>query len=263
MVHTHMYTSPEYTYSLRPADVPAGHQTIRGVAAIPDAPGPFPLIVTAHGLGGTYRDGLGYADVFCPYGFAVYTFDFRGGSPASMSDGSTTEMSVLTEACDLEAVVLAARSWPFVRSDEIVLLGSSQGGMAAAVCAGRIPDSVRGLVLCYPAFGIPDEVRKTFASIDVLPDSYMVLGFFPAGRRFGSDVYGYYPFSEIEGFRKPVLLLHGSCDPIVPPRYSIKAAGIYKDAELHIIEGAGHGFVGPDFDKSTQLILSYLRRVLS
>lgn len=258
-----MYMRPKYAFSVHPVDVPIGDQTIRGAAAVPDAPQPLALIITAHGLGGTYRDGLGYADVLCPYGFALYTFDFRGGSPASRSDGSTTEMSVLTEAADLEAVVDAARTWPFTDPDRIVLLGSSQGGMAAAVCAGRIPEKIRGLILCYPAFGIPDEVRRTFRDFEELPETYQVLGFFPAGRAFGAHVYSYDPYSEISGFTKPVLLLHGSADPVVSPRYSVRAAAIYADSQLRIIAGAGHGFIGPDFDSSIQYILGYLRKQLA
>ena len=50
-----------------------------------------------------------------------------------MSDGSTTQMSVMTEVSDLEAVLAAAKSWDFVDADRIILNGFSQGGIVSAI----------------------------------------------------------------------------------------------------------------------------------
>ena len=43
-------------------------------------------------------------------------------------------------------------------------------------------------------------------------------------------------------FEKDVLIVHGSTDFIVNKKYSEQAASLYKNCELHIVEGANHGF---------------------
>lgn len=50
------------------------------------------------------------------------------------------------------------------------------------------------------------------------------------------------PFSSMNKFHKPVLIIHGDVDKVVPVDYSKRAAATYKDAGLHIIHSAGHGF---------------------
>ena len=49
-------------------------------------------------------------------------------------------------------------------------------------------------------------------------------------------------WSHIGTFPKPVCIVHGTSDFIVPISNSEKAVGLYPDAQLHPIEGANHGF---------------------
>ena len=52
-----------------------------------------------------------YAKAMAEMGYVSYCFDFCGGCVIKgKSDGSTTEMSVLTEVKDLEAVIRYAQS---------------------------------------------------------------------------------------------------------------------------------------------------------
>jgi dipeptidyl aminopeptidase/acylaminoacyl peptidase len=48
---------------------------------------------------------------------------------------------------------------------------------------------------------------------------------------------------------RPVLILHGDSDPVVPVGYSIefarRATELHHDVELHVFEGEGHGFRQP------------------
>jgi dienelactone hydrolase len=55
-------------------------KSIYGIAYIPNTnDGNFPLVIYAHGLGGSYQSGLNYTRMLASHGIAVYTFDFRGG----------------------------------------------------------------------------------------------------------------------------------------------------------------------------------------
>ena len=55
-----------------------------------------------------------YAKAMAEMGYVSYCFDFCGGCVIKgKSDGSTTEMSVLTEVKDLEAVIRYAQSMEY------------------------------------------------------------------------------------------------------------------------------------------------------
>ena len=64
------------------------------------------------------------------------------------------------------------------------------------------------------------------------------------------------PFREIQSYKGPVLIVHGTDDRIVSIDYAQKAQTAYGNScTLKIIPGAGHGF-SKDHD---QLAKSYLR----
>ncbi|MCR5847984.1 MAG: alpha/beta hydrolase [Lachnospiraceae bacterium] len=66
--------------------------------------------------------------------------------------------------------------------------------------------------------------------------------------------------NEINAYDKPVLILQGEQDKNVEP-YAERAAEAYKDAEYHLIKGAGHGFSGANFEEAFSCIEGYLTRI--
>ena len=212
-----------------------------------------PAVVLSHSSSLTHAAMKGYAKALAEKGMVAYCFDFCGGSKQSLSDGSTDSMTVFTEVDDLNAVLTAVRGLDCVDPDSVYLLGSSQGGLVSALVAEQRADELAGMVLFYPAFNLPDLVRQ-FAGLlsgggfgsgwggswggswgdlgDMLSMSQL---FIDAVRDF--DVW-----SHIGSFSKPVLILHGSADIIVPVSNSEKAVQLYPDATLQVIEGANHGF---------------------
>lgn len=251
----------EYEYEIREMDCTIGSQSIYGLAYIPETDGTVPLVIFAHELGSTHRSGTEYAEELASRGIATYTFDFRGGSTASRSDGSTVGMSVMTEAADVEAVLDAAKEWDFVDSGRIALIGASQGGMASAVAASRRPDEIAGLILLYPALLVHDAVHEQFDSLDEVPEQFYFNGWINVGKNYVSDVWDYDVYAEMPNYTSPVLILHGDRDGIVDVSYAQRAAESYPDAELHILHGAGHGFYGSSFDTAMSYILDYLSEI--
>ena len=79
------------------------NQKIYGEAFIPNSTGKFPLIIFSHGYG--YNSSFIDSKRLASNGISVYQFDFCGGSNYSRSEGKSTEMTVLTEADDLESVL--------------------------------------------------------------------------------------------------------------------------------------------------------------
>lgn len=252
---------PVYAYEQKEILVYNKGKKIYGIAYIPNAgKEKMPLIVCAHGLGGSHTSSTAhYARQLAPRGTAVYCFDFCGGG-GTASDGDTTQMSVMTEVSDLEAVLDAAFTWDFVDTGHIALLGSSQGAAVAAITAARHTERIAGLVLLYPGFVISDVVRRMFASLEEVPDSFP-FHWVTAGRPYVADMWDYDVYEEIGNYKKKVLLLHGDKDGIVPISYSERAAMVYADVEYHVIEGAGHGFVEDAFAEAVRYIADYLRRI--
>ena len=103
-----------------------------------------------------------------------FVFDYIGGSEESMSDGSMSEMSVLTEAEDLSFILETFRSDSRFSADEIFLFGGSQGGFISAYAAGEHPDEIAGLVLLYPAFNLQDICRTLASDAAGIPDSAVI-----------------------------------------------------------------------------------------
>lgn len=218
----------------------------------------MPLVILSHGLGGSYSSRMEEAERYAGHGIAAYCIEFRGGG-GSRSDGDTTRMSVMTEVSDLEAALEASKSWDFVDTDRIVLQGSSQGGIVSAILAARHPDDVAGLILYYPAFMFSDDLQSRFGSLENVPEKYHYL-YVEAGRVFAEDMWDYDVYDEIGHFTKPVLLIHGDADSVVPVSYSEKASQVYDKAEFHVISGAGHGFYGSESEQAMDLCLSFLLR---
>lgn len=118
-----------YEYDSQELYVQRGENQIYGILYIPkDAGEKMPAVIFSHGFGGNYQAGVPYAQELAKRGYVAYCFDFCGGSPGSLSDGSILEMSIFTEQADLEAVMDAIRGLDYVDSDNLFLMGTSQGG---------------------------------------------------------------------------------------------------------------------------------------
>ena len=251
---------PMNTYREETITADYNGQTIWGVAYIPETDDEkYPLVICSHGLGGDYTSCMEYAELLASHGMATYCFDFRGGG-GSHSDGKMTEMSLITEVTDVGTVLQAAKEWDFVDPDKIILLGESQGGAASAIAAARNKDGVNGLILCYPALLVHDSVHEEFDSLDEVPDSFF-FKWITVGRPYVEDVWDYDVYSEIGEYEKPVLLMHGDRDGIVPISYAERAAEVYPNVEYDVIRGGGHGFYGSALDDAFGYILSYLQRI--
>ena len=149
------------TYTFKPKEIWCENNgnKIYGIAYIPDTNKKCPLVITCHGLGTNHEAGIGYAEHYAKIGVATYTFDFCGGTKSSdtnKSDGKSTDMSVMTESADLEAVFNTAQTWDFVDTSRIFFQGGSQGGLVSAITGVRLKDKIAGMILLYPAFGMYD-----------------------------------------------------------------------------------------------------------
>ena len=239
-----------------------GADSLYGVAYIPETNEKVPLVIFSHELGNSHTSGIRYAERLAQYGYAVYAFDFRGGSAPgteNRSSGSNREMSVLTEASDLEAVLEAAKGWDFVDSSSIYLLGGSQGGLVTIIAASRHPDAIKGIMLMYPALSAKEDHISHYRTKEEVPEEVGLFGgWMQVGRNYITDLWDLDFESMLSSYTGKVLLLHGDRDSTVPLSWSEHASEIIPDCEFHVISGGGHEFFGQPFEDAAGYILAWL-----
>lgn len=244
--------------------------TIRGIVFKPQGADNLPIAVVSHGFMATLGTVKHYACFLAQLGYAAFCFDFNGGCVAlGKSDGKTTDMSVLTEVKDLCAVIEYACRLPYTDSENVLLMGCSQGGLVSALTAAKLKNKINKLVLFYPAFCIPDDARSgkmmwARFNPDNIPE-IVRCGPMRLGRCYVEDVIAMNPFEEIKGYKGDVLIVHGTADKIVPIRYAKQAAETYKaDAperrtDYYTIENGAH-FFSKKHDKTA---MNYLKNFIT
>lgn len=237
------------------------NQKIYGELYKPRSNKKMPIVIYSHGLGATFRAGIDYGKKLAEYGIATFTFDFRGGSNRSRSDGETSKMSFLTEMDDLELVIETVKSWNFVDQNKIFLMGSSQGGAISALVSADHPDDIKGTILLYPALGIPSVIHNWYENIESIPDEVEMTDNITVGPRYFMDIWDMDVYSKIQTDNKDILIIQGSEDKLVSVEHSQMVNDLYPNSKLYIIDGAGHGFEGKDFDEAMKYIIDYFKEI--
>ena len=214
----------------------------------------MPAVILSHSSDMTSDSMKSYCERIANLGYVAYAFDFCGGSSKSRSDGKRSDMTVFTEVEDLKAVLETVGDLEYIDPENIYLFGTSQGGLVSALVADEFPEKVKGMILLYPAFNIAELVQLFYEECPL-----------PIQNAFSKSLKGYQVYDHIGTFPGDVLILHGTMDFIVPASYSEKAEKMYEHCELHLIEGANHGFnaenygVGDYDEVSWNYIAQYLQ----
>ena len=237
----------------RGVDIPA-------TLTMPDEPRKegAPLVVLAHGHGGTRHENGGFTDLaamLADNGIASIRMDFPGcgDSMEAFIHNNITNM-----LRDLEATLEFAIEQPGIDKGRVGIVGYSMGGRLAMLAIGDEP-AYRAAVLWAPAAmdgGTPMiEFFGGEEQYEELRDEALARGqvTFTTGwgqeqilsDKFFDDMERTAPLSAIARFRGDLLVVHGSADKVVDQdngRIASQAALSTDSAELYIIRGAGHGF---------------------
>ena len=217
----------------------------------------YPTVIISHGFAGSYKDNMARAELLAQNGFCAVVFDFYGGNQASKSGGTMAEMSVLTEAEDLSAMMDGVLALPYVDKDKLFLMGCSQGGFVSSYVAAKRPDEVKALVLLFPAFALQDDCWNRHGSIENIPETEVVMNQ-PLGAIYSKDAMSFDIYEVIGDYKGPVLIHHGDKDDVVNISYSEKAAEIYENVEFTVIHNGGHGFQGKQLKESNAALVEFL-----
>jgi 2-hydroxy-6-oxonona-2,4-dienedioate hydrolase len=204
--------------------------------------GSRPVFVLVHGLGMSNRYMMPTAELLSVLG-KVYAPDLPGFGKS----GKPSHIPTISELADSLAEWMAA-----VGINSPVLIGNSMGAQVIVDFAVRHRTRLTAAVLVGAT--IDPEARRMSTQIrrlltDVPREPLALYGiamtdYFRAGvgrclqtlRHALND-----PIAEkLPALRVPVLIVRGERDPIVPQRWTERAAGLAPDASCVIIPGAAH-----------------------
>lgn len=236
----HVEVKTEGTYTVKEYDFESNGKNLYARAFVPEVEGRVPLVIFSHGLGANVEHEEEVQKTLAKAGIAVFSFEFAGGSSSSapMSEGLTTEMSVLTEVQNLKDAIRIASAMEYVDPQKIYLMGSSQGGLVTALTAEQLTN-IAGLFLFYPAFSLPDDIRSSFPKLDEVPETFNLLGT-KIGKKYITDIYDMDAYANLDKLGIPVHIYHGKDDNIVPITASKKALKTLPNARLTTLEDTGH-----------------------
>ena len=206
---------------------------IQGIAYLPanstatDQVKKSPAIIMSHGYLSNLHNFEYFATQFAMIGYNVFTFNFCCGSdetdPELMSDGTTTNLCIEGEISDLIAVYNYVSTRDYVKSDEIILWGESQGAFVSGLSAARLQEKISKLVMIFPAVCIPDHARRgTLGGSSYDPKNPPELIYTERAmlsKVFVDDVKDMDAYSELAKYKGATLLIQGTCDSIVVPEY--------------------------------------------
>ncbi len=201
-------------------------------------PGLHPTAVLLHGVPGLEKNtDLAYA--LQEEGWNTLIFHYRG---CWGSEGDYTMAGMPDDVCEAVQHVTCGR-YP-VDPQRIAVIGHGLGGWAALVAASR-EHSVRAVVTLS---GVVNT--RTALISEQATDGWVhfLRGAISRGLQSQWRALGamYNPVDLIADIEpRPMLIIHGTADTVVPPSQALEFKQCAsEDAELFLIEGADHGYVG-------------------
>lgn len=170
-----------------------------------------PAVVVMHGWGANASLMLPAVAPLQAAGFAVLLLDAR--CHGASDDEPFTSLPRFAE--DIETGLDWLRQQPGVDRSRLAVIGHSVGAGAALLCATRRQD-LRAVV-SLSAFAHPREVMRRLLAAHHIP--YPVLGWYVlrrVQRVIGARFDDIAPLASMARARCPVLLVHGTNDPMVP-----------------------------------------------
>ena len=189
------------------------------------------------------------AHLLAERGIATLKFDFRGHGESS---GSGEDFSIVGQLIDIEAALQWVRHESGAAGAPISFLGVSFGGGAGALFEHSWSAFDRltffAPVLDYSATflsGLTAWSRSNFGDAscnEALTENFLLLdGQFKIGHRLLKEMPLLNPLAALRRISKPLQFFHGTADSLVPCRITQDAVDGLPNADVHIIQGMGHG----------------------
>lgn len=238
----------DITYESRGVQVPA-------TVVLPEGDGPFPLVVMAHGHGGSREENIGFgaiADALAAKGIASIRMDFPGCGESTES----FQMNVLSNMKQdvLIAVTYATETYA-IDAEKVGIFGYSMGGRIALELLADDAYPFAAAAFLAPA-GVTEDLKNMFGGADAWEE--MKADAEADGFVTFTTIYGQEQelsqdwFTDLEAvaepalaagekYEGPALVIYASDDEAVSPAVSAAVAEVL-DAEVVDATGDGHSY---------------------
>ncbi|MBP1587667.1 MAG: alpha/beta fold hydrolase [Clostridia bacterium] len=202
------------------------------------------IILGVHGLAGDKESSALRALASCcaDKGVSLLCFDFPAHGSSEAKEDDLTVANCISDL--YEAADWCRKKYPDAQK---YLFATSFGGYVALLCSHMLNDF--SIVLRAPAVTMAEHVLTDL--LHTSPEEYKKQGVISCGFERKIDLpYSFY--QELQAHQvsgcahgRPMLIIHGSNDDVVPLDDVVSFCDAHRDAVLKIIEGADHRFKKP------------------
>jgi len=247
-----------YEVETKDIKIPFKNWETDGILYLPKSGEKFPIVVFSHGYNGFKMDFDETAKYLAERGIASVCYTFCGGSTRDISGMPTTDMTIFSEVENLKAVLAYVKQLEQVDSNNMFTFGGSQGGLVTALTCDDRSEEIRGMMLLFPAFCIPENWTERYANKADIPEELEFWGM-KLGQGFFESIHGYDVFTKVGKYKNNVLVMHGDQDPIVAMGYSEKIVDTYESVRLEVFAGEGHGFSPEGNRVMTEMVYEFVK----
>jgi len=217
---------------------PVGEQSSTGIR-----PGASPVFVMCHGFTGTRAQGDIYprlARALALRGFASVLFGFRYGTKDQY-----VKTTLQTQRADVLAIVNYLRAHGHelgIDKDDIGVIGSSQGGLVAAMAAAAAPQKIQRLILLNPVVNAPVTYSNLLGGLPALlgaltsDSGALALDGWPVSSSFFRDIFRFSTEAELALYPGPALIVVSLGDELIPQPSSVESLARYHSGHTTVIQ---------------------------
>jgi len=245
-----------YTFKAIALAVPSRGASVPAVLTLPDKAGALPLVVMAHGHGGSKEENGGFtaiAEALAARGVASVRMDFPG---CGASTEAFTANTVTNMLADMEAARAAAAARAPIDAANTGVFGYSMGGRLAILSAAKgyrsmgllAPVGTDGPEAMFAFMGGKDAYAGYAAKAKA--DGHVIFTT-PYGQvqdlsaKWFLDNEAAKGLAAIASFTGPVMIVTGGADTIIPAPVVAATAGAAvasSGIEIVTVAGADHGY---------------------
>ena len=251
-------TGAEATYVTETVSIEANGRTIPAIVTLPAGEGPFPAVVFNHGHGGSKDENTGFggiAEALAEAGIASIRMDFPGCGDSTEPFTENTLSNMIADSNAAKDYLVA--NYP-VDADKLGILGYSMGGRLASMIIGEEDCPYQAAVLLAGAVGDGEELANGMAKDGSAADYKEAIeiaekeGKYTTTNQYGTvldfsadwfkDAVASKPLENAANFTKPVLVIYGDKDTVVPAEVNKLSVEAYSDVEEIVVPDADHGY---------------------
>ncbi len=251
-------TDAEATYISETVSIEANGRIVPAVVTLPVGEGPFPAVVFNHGHGGSKDENTGFggiAEALAEAGIASIRMDFPGCGDSTEPFTENTLSNMIADSNAAKDYLVA--NYP-VDADKLGILGYSMGGRLASMIIGEEDCPYQAAVLLAGAVGDGEELANGMAKDGSAADYKEAIeiaekeGKYTTTNQYGTvldfsadwfkDAVASKPLENAANFTKPVLVIYGDKDTVVPAEVNKLSVEAYSDVEEIVVPDADHGY---------------------